>query len=600
MGVRKVSFTATVALALGFVLPGTVSALPDIVPVVSDLEVVTRDVLQGDVDEGCAGGRFDRRLVSFSLRTRNIGPDDLILGNPGCPNCALNPGAPCTNPLFICGESHGHAHFEQFAKNDILDADDNVVAEGQKYGFCLLDTGCPTPQYSCSYQGITAGCGDIYSAGLPCQYVDITDSGLADGVYKIRVTLDPDNVFAETNDANNTIVVPFEIGTTDQVCPAFESTDVPTALVDNNTSASTITIPDIGEITSLRLRMSGTHSFLGDLDATLTSPSATSRDLMTQICGSADDFDVYLGDDAIGPLVCPATDGSVLRQPEQSFSVFEGEEAAGEWTLSFLDHDPGDAGTLDNWSLEICALCGNGLVDPGEACDDGNYTDGDCCSATCQLVGNDGDSCEDGNACTTSETCASGVCVPGGDLTCDPCLVCDSDEGCVVPDAIYPCQEAPTNGSAIQMRHDADDDGRDKLLWRWRSQTPVELDEFGAPDVVTDISLCVYEAGALVLSSTIPAAQNCNGKPCWVRKEHDARFADKLAQFGGLSSIRIREGSTGKITVKGRGAGLALGDLDLALPATVRLRRGDGTPCWEANFDEAGTSDLGRFRARSR
>ena len=30
------------------------------------------------------------------------------------------------------------------------------------------------------------------------------------------------------------------------------------------------------------------------------------------------------------------------------------------------------------------ATCGNGAVDPGETCDDGNTTDGDGCSATCQ------------------------------------------------------------------------------------------------------------------------------------------------------------------------------------------------------------------------
>ena len=100
--------TATAAAVLALALVGTprpVEALPDIVPVISDLAVVTRDVLQGDVDEGCAGGRYGRRLVSFSLSTRHIGADDLILGNPGCPNCGLDPGATCTNPLFVCDNS---------------------------------------------------------------------------------------------------------------------------------------------------------------------------------------------------------------------------------------------------------------------------------------------------------------------------------------------------------------------------------------------------------------------------------------------------------------------------------------------------------------
>src|SRR5471032_871374 len=30
------------------------------------------------------------------------------------------------------------------------------------------------------------------------------------------------------------------------------------------------------------------------------------------------------------------------------------------------------------------ATCGNGVVDPGEACDDGNTNNGDGCSSTCQ------------------------------------------------------------------------------------------------------------------------------------------------------------------------------------------------------------------------
>jgi len=35
--------------------------------------------------------------------------------------------------------------------------------------------------------------------------------------------------------------------------------------------------------------------------------------------------------------------------------------------------------------------CGDGVVDPGQECDDGNAVDGDCCSAACQLIGPDGD-----------------------------------------------------------------------------------------------------------------------------------------------------------------------------------------------------------------
>ena len=64
--------------------------------------------------------------------------------------------------------------------------------------------------------------------------------------------------------------------------------------------------------------------------------------------------------------------------------------------------------------------------------------------------------------------------------------------------------------------------------------------------------------------------------------------------------MRIREGTTGKISVRGRGAGLNLGNILLPAPLTVRMLRNDGTPCWEANYDEAITSTERVLKAKSR
>src|SRR5205085_6947452 len=281
---------ALAAAAIGLLGPARAFALPDLVPEIYNLTVATSDVLAGDVVEGCAGGQFDRRLVKFSLRTYNVGPDDLILGDPGCPNCSLNPGAECANPLFECGAAHGHAHFGSFADSEILDQNDQLVATGHKYGFCLLDLACPNPHYSCSYQGITAGCSDVYSAGLPCQYIDITDDNLPDGVYKLRVRVNPDGLLTESDQSNNTVETFFTVGETEQVCPTYASSDVPKAIPDLATATSSISVPDIGEVTSLRLHMNGTHTFVSDLDATLTSPAATTRTLFQNICGAADNF----------------------------------------------------------------------------------------------------------------------------------------------------------------------------------------------------------------------------------------------------------------------------------------------------------------------
>ncbi len=47
------------------------------------------------------------------------------------------------------------------------------------------------------------------------------------------------------------------------------------------------------------------------------------------------------------------------------------------------------------------ANCGNGAIDTGETCDDGNATDGDGCSATCQTEGGPTMTSDDGGCCST-------------------------------------------------------------------------------------------------------------------------------------------------------------------------------------------------------
>jgi len=81
------------------------------------------------------------------------------------------------------------------------------------------------------------------------------------------------------------------------------------------------------------------------------------------------------------------------------------------------------------------AVCGDGHLDAGEQCDDGNVVDGDCCSSTCQFEPL-GSPCDDHNACTTTDTCdGNGKCVGSAPLHCDDndkCTVdsCSPVDGC--------------------------------------------------------------------------------------------------------------------------------------------------------------------------
>lgn len=77
----------------------------------------------------------------------------------------------------------------------------------------------------------------------------------------------------------------------------------------------------------------------------------------------------------------------------------------------------------DGYCAPDLALCGNGIVDAGEVCDDGNDVDIDGCTATCLL--------SDGAACSNPRQCRSLICKDG---VCTPCVSdneCPDDMACV-------------------------------------------------------------------------------------------------------------------------------------------------------------------------
>ena len=105
---------------------------------------------------------------------RNDGDHDIDLGDVTDPN---NPWRIANAIEFSSCHQHYHfSHYGQFQYGTI---------PGSKKAFCLEDTDRThndeltslTPNHqSCQLQGITAGWGDEYQFGLPCQGVDITDA----------------------------------------------------------------------------------------------------------------------------------------------------------------------------------------------------------------------------------------------------------------------------------------------------------------------------------------------------------------------------------------------------------------------------------------
>jgi subtilisin-like proprotein convertase family protein len=156
------------------------------------------------------------------------------------------------------------------------------------------------------------------------------------------------NIFFDISDNN------FSLGVfCDQV---FNSTDVPKTIP---TTAATITsnLTVVGSANIIDVNVSslqGTHSYISDLTFRLTSPAGTTRTLFGSVCGSQDNFNIQLDDEAASAsLPCPPTNGLSYR-PTQTLSGFDGQNAAGTWILTVVDGFSDDGGALTGWGLSFC------------------------------------------------------------------------------------------------------------------------------------------------------------------------------------------------------------------------------------------------------
>lgn len=137
------------------------------------------------VNEGCLQGLGQRQIIRFTTKIANIGTQDYYIGVPNA-----------SNPQFEYDACHNHFHYEGYAEYLLYNQDGQPLPDlGYKNGFCVLDLSCPTgisAQYSCGNMGITAGCSDVYSSSLSCQWIDITDVPAGDYFLVIRTNWDQD------------------------------------------------------------------------------------------------------------------------------------------------------------------------------------------------------------------------------------------------------------------------------------------------------------------------------------------------------------------------------------------------------------------------
>jgi cysteine-rich repeat protein len=206
-------------------------------------------------------------------------------------------------------------------------------------------------------------------------------------------------------------------------------------------------------------------------------------------------------------------------------------------------------------------LCGNGALDPGEQCDDGNTQDGDCCSATCQF---ETGSCDDGSTCTTNDTCKGGSCSG-------------------TPQPTTSCR--PAAKSMLKL-HDDTRDERDSIMFRWLNGSATAA-EFADPVNTSGYALCVYDEAGLILRAEVPAGGMCDEKPCWSASTTGYKYRDRSNRSDGISQIMLggyEADPKAKAMVKGRGINLIGPVLPGTGTVTAQLVNGESGFCVEGVY----------------
>ena len=144
-----------------------------------------------DVQDGCVTPGT-HRIMRFDFLSYNAGNSDLVIGSP-----ASRPD------LFVWSAGHGHYHLRDFNEFLLFNANGTLATIGYKQAFCAIDIERIGPNASANArfancntdQGISSGWADVYSSGLPCQYIVIDN--VPNGDYTLQWTTNSKHVVAE-------------------------------------------------------------------------------------------------------------------------------------------------------------------------------------------------------------------------------------------------------------------------------------------------------------------------------------------------------------------------------------------------------------------
>lgn len=213
------------------------------------------------IAEGCVGGPGWRRLLQFTGSVRNDGEGPMHVGNIDFYMTGDESNDFQNQHIFEYSACHAHYHFNHYGDFELEALPD---APEKKRAFCLISTSrygnnentpLVAPYTDCVYQGIEAGWGDDYVAGLECQWLDITDLDTSAGPVTTTLSfqVNPGYLLCEgepiLDENGNPLFEPSELTTQEQdevfqigrpMCNLMDGWD------QNNMASSEVVIPRTG------------------------------------------------------------------------------------------------------------------------------------------------------------------------------------------------------------------------------------------------------------------------------------------------------------------------------------------------------------------
>ncbi|WP_272422974.1 DUF4215 domain-containing protein [Polyangium jinanense] len=247
------------------------------------------------------------------------------------------------------------------------------------------------------------------------------------------------------------------------------------------------------------------------------------------------------------------------------------------------------------------AVCGNGIVDDGEACDDGNQVDGDGCSADCSSD----ESCGNGML-EQGEVCEAEA--PGEWLTCTAACTLDAPAGLSMPLPIDAFGiTAASNGTGRFLVGGTVNRFAQNMAYQAYVARTVDggatwTDTIVAPDVMAFAQLGAIAADGARVAVGLVGGFEATG--FWLAESTDGGATFPLATFqtlpeGNAHGVEVEDNGTLELMYAPDGSLLAL----VAIPDGVLVsRREPGTMTWKTtgslHLSQPGASDC-TFRWRS-